>query len=96
MNNEKKTNAAETGGTADGMIMDMAEAAEKLEQEAKRADADYSSYTHVFQPPFIYEGRTYDTLTFNWDTLTGKDSLAIEAEMMLKGKTLILPAYTGE
>ncbi|MCR2026887.1 hypothetical protein [Anaerotruncus colihominis] len=96
MNNEKKTSAAEADGTADSVMMDMTEAAERLEQEAKRSDADHSSYTHVFQPSFIYEGRTYDTLTFNWDALTGKDSLAIEAEMMLKGKTLILPAYTGE
>ena len=50
MDNEKKTNAAETGGTADGMIMDMAEAAEKLEQEAKRADADVIGSSTFFAP----------------------------------------------
>lgn len=96
MDNEKKTNAAEADETANDKIVDMAEMAENLEQEAKRSGADYSTYTHMFQTPFVYEGRTYDALTFNWEALTGKDSLAIEAEMMLKGKTLILPAYTGE
>ena len=36
MNNEKKESAVEIDGTADSVMMDMTEAAERLEQEAKR------------------------------------------------------------
>ena len=35
-------------------------------------------------------------MTFDFDALTGNDSLAIENEMLAHGKTLVLPAYTGE
>lgn len=80
-------------------VSDMAKAAEEIEEKAKEAEAagvDFSTYTHHFKKPFTYAGRTYDELTFDWESLTGRDSLAIEEELSLKGKTLVLPAYTGE
>lgn len=72
-----------------------AEAAAKLEEEAK-AEGDVGVYTHVFKKPFVYQGKSYDALTFNWDTLTGADSLAIEGEMLHHGKTLVVPAFSGD
>lgn len=70
-------------------------AAAKLEEEAKTAD-DIGRYTHAFKKPFTYGGRTYEALTFHWEALTGADSLAIEGEMLLHGKTLVTPAFSGD
>jgi hypothetical protein len=76
-------------------VEEMAAAAEKIEEEAKAASTGSGSYTHVFRKPFAYEGRTYEELTFDWDGLTGNDSLAIEKEVTSRGQTLVVPAYTG-
>lgn len=70
----------------------MAEAIEKL--AALREGI--GSFTYSFKEPFAYEGRTSETLTFDWSRLTGADSLAIENGMVRRGKTLVAPAYTGD
>lgn len=69
--------------------------AEELEQ-AVGAASDVGVYTHLFKTPFSYGGHTFDVLSFDWGSLTGNDSLAIENEMLARGKTLVIPAYTGE
>ena len=71
-----------------------AEAAVQLEAEAK-AGPDVRTYTHTFAEPFECRGRTVTELTFNWGALTGEDHQAIEDEVLRRGKTLVLPAYTG-
>ncbi len=76
-------------------ISDEAAAAAELEQQAK-AGPDISLYVHTFRQPFEYLGKTYDTLTFDWGTLTGKDHLAIENEIVRQGKTLVMPEFSGE
>ena len=78
-----------------GPIDAAAEAAAALEKAAG-LESNIGTYTHTFKTPFTYNGRTYDVLTFDWKSLTGNDSLAIENEMLTKGKTLVVPAYTGE
>ena len=78
-------------------IEDAAKAAEVIEELAKlRGNGNIGSYTYTFRKPFTYEGRTYETLTFDWDQLTGADSLAIENSITKRGRTLVIPAYTGE
>ena len=77
-------------------------AAEELERKAK-AENDITTYTHRFSSPFTFhiitkdaiKDTTVDTLTFNWDTLTGTDYLEIEDEVMMRGKPLVVPAFTG-
>ena len=79
-----------------------AAAAEELEQEAK-AGNDITTYTHRFSSPFTFhvitkdaiKDTTVDALTFNWGTLTGADYLKIEDEVLMHGKTLVVPAFTG-
>ncbi len=79
-----------------------AAAAEELEREAK-AGNDITTYTHRFSSPFTFHSitedaikdTTVDALTFNWGTLTGADYLAIEDEVLMHGKTLVVPAFTG-
>ncbi len=80
-----------------------AEAAAELEREAK-ASQDISTYTHKFKSPFtvhcitedVIEDTTVEELTFDWGTLTGNSYLEIEDELLMRGKTLVVPAFTGE
>ncbi len=39
------------------------------------------SYTHEFATPFTYNGNTVEKLTFNWHTLTGRDSISVDREL---------------
>lgn len=41
------------------------------------------TYTHIFRTPFTWEGHTFEELTFDFASLTGGDSLAIENELLL-------------
>lgn len=54
------------------------------------------AYTHVFAKPWEYEGNKYEKITFDWGTLTGLDSMAIETEIQAMGKALITPEFSGE
>ena len=83
MSTEKKTDFA-----AD------AEAAVQLEAEAQTGP-DITAYTHTFEKPFEFRGRTVTELTFNWGALTGEDHEAIEGDMVRHGQTLTIPAFTG-
>lgn len=83
MSTEKKTDFA-----AD------AEAAVQLEAEAQTGP-DITAYTHTFEKPFEFRGRTVTELTFNWGALTGEDHEAIEGDMLRHGQTLTIPAFTG-
>lgn len=55
-----------------------------------------AAYTLKFKKPFEYDGQSYTELTFNWDALTGEDSLAIEAELQAMGKFIVSPTFSGE
>lgn len=77
-----------------GVAEDAAEA-EKEAEEAKQ-EREIGIYTHEFKKPFQWRDRTFESLTFDWTVLKGKDHLEIETEMLLKGRTLVNPAFTGE
>ncbi len=66
--------------------------AERLAEE----NSEKNTYTHVFKEPFTYEDRTFETVTFDWERLTGSDGLAIEAELQKLGIALMVPAFSGE
>ena len=66
-------------------------AAQKL---AAEASGDVS--THKFSKPLVYMGKTYETMTMNFAILTGDDGLAIENEMAVLGKAVIIPSFSGE
>ena len=65
-------------------------------ENAVKAEQDTRIYTHIFKHPFSYQGTTHESLTFDWGALTGADHLAIENELLMRGKTLIAPEFTGE
>ena len=93
---ETATTEETTEETSESMAETLAEAAEQIEADALEKEPDSERYTHYFKRPFTYQGRTVETLTFDWDTLSGRDSLAIERELRTKNITLVIPAYTGE
>jgi hypothetical protein len=76
-------------------IQDTAEQAERLEKEAGE-QTDVGSYTHVFEEPFTYEGTAYERLTFNWKTLSGKDSVSIQRELLNRNVTTVIEEFTPE
>lgn len=50
---------------------------------------DVGVYTHTFKRPFAYCGVTYTELTFDFEHLTGRDMVAIDAEMQANGEMLM-------
>lgn len=64
-------------------IKTAAKQVEEVEIQAQ-AEPDYGAYTHIFHKPFSFEGRTFERMTFDFGSLTGKDSTAVNRE--LRGK----------
>ena len=77
-----------------GVAEDAAEAGRVAEEAEKEPET--GSYTHTFKKPFPWKGKTYETLTFDWTALDGGDHLEIESEILMKGRTLVSPAFTGD
>ncbi|MCM1439156.1 MAG: phage tail assembly protein [Roseburia sp.] len=65
-----------------------------LEKEAAASEAAVEdslfTYEHHFSRPFTYEGKTYETLTFDFGKLTGKDALAIQDTLDAQGKAVVV------
>lgn len=80
-----------------GVPEELDDAALAAEQEAA-AKAEPDTRVYIFHPdkPLEWEGRTYESLTFQWDGLTGRDHLEIESELLMRGRTLVVPEYTGD
>ncbi len=76
-------------------VQEDAAEAERVAEEAKQ-EQETGSYTHTFKTPFQWKGRTFESLTFDWAVLKGKDHLEIEQELLAKGRTLVSPAFTGD
>lgn len=70
--------------------------AEQLMAEARAAvSASGVSSTPAAPATPAIKDTTVDALTFKWGTLNGADYLEIEDEVLMHGKTLVVPAYTG-
>lgn len=62
-------------------------------EDAKDAEG---TYTHKFKRPLGYNGKEYDSLTFDFDGLTGEDTLQIERDLARQGRTVIVPEFNGD
>ena len=76
-------------------VTDMAAQAEELEAAAKAQD-DSMAYVHALKEPITYMGITYETLTFEWGALTGADYLAVENDLLRRGKTVVVPEFNSD
>ena len=66
------------------------------EAAAKTKQGNTSTYVHKLKKPFTFEGCTIEELTFDFDKLTGNDSLAIEDELQSMNKPVIVPTFSGQ
>ncbi len=74
-------------GTVKGDELDAAMA------EAKDAEGGYA---HKFKKPFLWQGKEYTTMHFDFEDLTGGDMIAIEKELAItEGVTVITPTMSG-
>ena len=82
--------------TADAETVDEFDVAAK-EAEEMRKEAEDMGFTTVIKlrRPLEYNKKTYTELRFDWDSVTGRDSLAIEDELAELGKFLVLEEYNG-
>lgn len=55
-----------------------------------------SIQTIIFKRPVKYCGKEYTELSFDFDKLTGQDSLSIESELTSLGKNSFIPAMNSE
>ena len=70
--------------------------ADEFSVAEQEAAVSTHTFTYIFPAPFDYESKTYDSLTFDWDKLTGNDALSIESELQALGKAVIVPEFSGE
>lgn len=68
----------------------------ELELAKEDAKAAQDTFTHQFKRPFSYNGAEYKTLTFDFEGLTGNDTLQIERELARQGRTVIVPEFNGD
>ena len=76
------------------------EGIDEEELSAAQAEADReksTARTVKLKKPLEYEGRTYKELHFDFDRLTGRDSLEVENEIERRtGGTVVVPAINVE
>lgn len=96
LNHTKKDSVSNLDTFPDGIPEDPGAAAAAEQEAAARAEPDAGVSVHRLSRPLQWEGRTYETLTFRWDTLTGVDHIEIETGLLMRGKTLVVPEYTSD
>ena len=85
-----------TADVANTEAVDEFEVANKEAEELKK-EAENIGYTTTIKlkRPLEYNKKTYTELRFDWDSLDGSDSLAIEEEFEALGKVLIVDEYNS-
>lgn len=62
----------------------------------KKAEKEASlNYTHTFKTPRKIEGKSYTSLTFYFENLTGEDIEAVEAELQDQNKYVLSPEISS-
>lgn len=69
---------------------------EELEQAKAEAKNAENLFTLKLKKPLTYNGSDYEELSFDFDGLTGRDSLDVERELSLRGIQVAVPAFSGE
>jgi hypothetical protein len=68
---------------------------EIAQEEAKEEGRD--TFVHKFKKPFEYNGKKYEHFEFDFNSLTGGDSLAVEEEIQREGKgVVVVGAFNSE
>ncbi len=67
----------------------------QIETYKENKQAAEGAYVHTFKKPFEFEGKKYETLTFYWNKLTGRDMIAIENEMQTMNEYALAPEISA-
>ena len=79
----------------DALKNDGVDGAELEAAITEAADAE-GGYLHKFKKPFLWQGTEYDTLLFDFESLSGRDMNNIERELAItEGITVISPTMSG-
>lgn len=88
---------------ADTILMDKKEAQEaideyeKIQDAADGAETNSKGWTYKLKKPVMYNGKEYTELTFNFEELTGADSLSIMNEIaMRRGRFVVEPGLDAD
>jgi len=93
-NTEKNTPAID-----ETTVVDETPAVDEAELEAARNEARRNAvkfFEIEFKKPIKYNNKEYTKLSFDFEKLTGWDGLAIEEELQMMNKAVIVPAFSGE
>ena len=75
----------------------MAEKKNEMIEEIEKNDEENDLVTVKFAKPVMYDGKEYAELSFDFESLTGADGLALEAEVeSLTNRAVIMPAYNSD
>ena len=66
----------------------------EVAQEAAAKAKD--TFIVKLRKPLMYNGTEYEELEFDFDGLTGNDSLEVEKELARRGVQVLVPAFSGE
>lgn len=71
---------------------------DKKEFEVAQEAAAKAKDTFIvkLRKPLMYNGTEYEELEFDFDGLTGNDSLEVEKELARRGVQVLVPAFSGE
>ncbi len=69
---------------------------EELQQAQNEANDAKSTFVLKFKRPISYNGKDYTELAFDFESLTGRDSLEVEKELTRSGVQIVAPAFNGE
>lgn len=86
---DKVTNIAEIGAEQAANATGTAGPITSPEAAGGAAEDNVGVYTHKFKRPFEHSGVKYTELTFDFEHLTGRDMVAIDAEMQASGEMLM-------
>lgn len=69
----------------------------ELEIAQEEAKQGKDTFVHKFKKPFEYNGHKYEQFEFDFSSLTGGDSLAVEEELQREGKgVVVVAAFNSE
>ena len=69
---------------------------EELKQAEEEAKEATNLFTLKFKKPLKYQNQEFDELSFDFERLTGRDSIVVEKELTRNGVQIVAPAFNGE
>jgi hypothetical protein len=73
------------------------EITEELVAAEREAEKSEGTVSLTLKKPVLYNGKEFKSLEFDFESLTGRDALAIEAELeRTLGRPVIIPQFSGE